>query len=310
MHRFVGRGVFAAVNVHVHALGYCERFRVSGHSNTKLSLQMTSFHYDGCKPWAYGRAITYLIDLCLRATKTRLTTATVRPLRDLGATRVEIPGINSGWRAGQHVRLRMISSGMGLVLFCKKAGSWTNKVFDIASSGIGMDSDEKSFCDGRGSLRVRGSGNRMIASFSAALFVAGGSGISLATLRKQSRVKFVELIWTVQDPSSVIPMIPLLTAILQDSVLAPISVHIFVSYTRAPTGAFPFVEDFFRSPCLTVSPGRPMLILILHTIECTNQEARSAKINDMETPSGLFVGVCGPMSLAESVCAAIGGVDP
>ncbi|KAJ3995947.1 hypothetical protein F5050DRAFT_1799886 [Lentinula boryana] len=232
-----------------------------------------SFHYDVCKPWAYGCAIIYLIDLCLRATKTRLITATVRPLRELGVTRVEIPEISSGWRAGQHVRLRVISSGMGLlgwsgmhpltialvadsqeglVLICKKAGSWTNKVFDIASSGIGVGSDEK-----RVSVMVEGPYGTYSeclheSTFAATVPAAGGSGINLATLttvqdlirkslRKQSHDKLVELIWTVQDPC------------ITESVF----------YTRAPTGAFPFAEDFFRSPCLTLSPGRPKLILIL-----------------------------------------------
>ena len=85
--------------------------------------------------------------------KTRFTTATIRPLPELGVTRVEIPSINAGWRAGQHVRLRVVSSGMGIlgwaeahpftiasiirgeegmILMCKKAGDWTNKLYDLA----------------------------------------------------------------------------------------------------------------------------------------------------------------------------------
>ncbi|KAJ4487829.1 hypothetical protein J3R30DRAFT_3654244 [Lentinula aciculospora] len=377
MHRFVGRIVFAAVNVH--ALGFfykwliAEEFQVMiGKPQNYIGLMglicvdclfffstdlwrreaysylhrnpciFMSFHYDGCNSWAYGCAVIYVLDLCLRVAKTRFCTATIHPLRELGVTRVELPKVNSGWRVGQHVRLRVISSGMGLfgwsgihpftiasvadspeglVLFCKKAGNWTNKLFNMANSDLGLDNGEKKIF-----VMVEGPygglGNCMLASFSAAVFVVGGSGISFATstvqdlirksLKKQTRVKSIELIWTVQDPSSLVPMLPLLTTMIQDSVLALISIRISVFYTRAPTGKFPFTEDFFSSACLTLSPGRPTLQPLLQgTIDRTVQEALSNKISgDIETPSGLFVGVCGPTGLAESVRAAVGRVDP
>lgn len=98
----------------------------------------------------------FVFDIATRWIKTRIATATIRSLFDLGVTRVEIPTINAGWRAGQHVRLRVFSSGMGLlgwaevhpftiasisrgeegmILMCKKAGDWTNKLYDLAKSG-------------------------------------------------------------------------------------------------------------------------------------------------------------------------------
>lgn len=70
---------------------------------------------------------------------------------------MEIPTINEGWRAGQHVRLRILSSGMGLwgaleahpftistipgtnqglVIICKKVGPWTSKLYDTANSSV------------------------------------------------------------------------------------------------------------------------------------------------------------------------------
>jgi len=55
-----------------------------------------------------------------------------------------------------------------------------------------------------------GPGHRMFASFSAAVFVVGGSGISFALsaiqeliqkdLEGQCRAKFIQLVWSVQDP--------------------------------------------------------------------------------------------------------------
>jgi len=76
-------------------------------------------------------------------------------------TRVEIPALNAGWRPGQHVRIRVLSSAMGwfgwaeahpftiasvaktpegLVLMCKKAGGWTGKLYEMAKvAGYGRE---------------------------------------------------------------------------------------------------------------------------------------------------------------------------
>jgi ferric-chelate reductase len=58
--------------------------------------------------------------------------------------------------------------------------------------------------------RIGGPGHRVFSSFSAAVVVAGGSGITFALsviqdliqkdLNAESRVKFLELIWIIQDP--------------------------------------------------------------------------------------------------------------
>lgn len=70
-------------------------------------------------------------------------------------TRVEVPSLNAGWRAGQHVRLRVLSSSMGwlgwsevhpftianttrspegMILMCKKTGRWTGSLFNMAQT--------------------------------------------------------------------------------------------------------------------------------------------------------------------------------
>ena len=102
-------------------------------------------------------SVFYGLDHLVRAIKTRITTATFRPIPELGLTRVEMPAINAGWRAGQHVRLRVLSTSMGLlgmfevhpftiasvskteeglVLLCKKTGRWTNKMYETASTSV------------------------------------------------------------------------------------------------------------------------------------------------------------------------------
>ncbi|KAJ4474404.1 hypothetical protein J3R30DRAFT_3707292 [Lentinula aciculospora] len=291
-------------------------------------------HYSGAIPWAYACAAFYLFDILLRITKTRVSTATLRAIPELGVTRVEIPNINSGWRAGQHVRLRVLSSGMGLigwseihpftiasvadgpegmVLLCKKAGSWTNRLYDMANSSSSEDNNRKV------SVMVQGPygglGNCMVPSFSAATFICGGSGITLATSAMQeliqkdldggSRVKSIELIWSVQDASALVPMLPLFTSMIQQSVFTPIRISVF--YTRAPIGKFPFADDFFRSTSLTLSPGRPKFHKHLEeTITRTTALNSGPKSGNS---SGLFVGVCGPVSLADGVFAEAGKID-
>ena len=105
----------------------------------------------------------YGIDHLFRLVKTRVTTARLTTVPELGLTRIELPRIGTGWRAGQHVRLRVLSGNMGLfgwttahpftiasasdsdrngmVLMCKKVGSWTKKLYTAASQtgteGIG-----------------------------------------------------------------------------------------------------------------------------------------------------------------------------
>ncbi|KIK63905.1 hypothetical protein GYMLUDRAFT_422562 [Collybiopsis luxurians FD-317 M1] len=293
------------------------------------------YHYRGTVYWAYACAAFYLLDILLRVLKTRVASATLRPIPELGLTRVEIPNINSGWRAGQHVRIRVVSSGMGLigwsevhpftiasvsdsqeglVLFCKKAGDWTNKLYNLANTCSSEDNIR------RVSVMVQGPygglGNTMAASFSAAMFVCGGSGISFATsviqeliqkdLDSQSRVKCIELIWTVQDASCLVPMLPLFTSMIQQSVFTPIRISVF--YTRAPTGKFPFSDNFFQSTSLTLSPGRPKFQRHFEEII-----TRSVSLNSSPKSagsSGLFVGVCGPVALADSAFDAAGRIEP
>jgi ferric-chelate reductase len=98
----------------------------------------------------------YGLDLVLRLLKTRICTARIQPLPQLAMTRIEIPRLNFGWRAGQHVRIRVLSSAMGLfgwaemhpftvasvsgsqdglVLMCKKAGTWTSNLYEVRRDG-------------------------------------------------------------------------------------------------------------------------------------------------------------------------------
>jgi hypothetical protein len=157
-----------------------------------------------------------------------------------------------------------------MVLMCKRTGGWTRKLYEIAKLG-GYEQG------GAGAREVRvvvegpygsdpffhlcfpssfifylhvgvgGPQQTVFSSFSAAVFIVGGSGITFALsaiqdlvqkdLHGASRVKIIELIWIVPDPSCLSPLLPTLSALVQQSAFTPLKICVF--YTRAPTGKQP-----------------------------------------------------------------------
>jgi len=123
-------------------------------TNDNRALQVC-YHEPACIPYVAAAVVFYALDHIARAVKTHITTAKLRPLQELGITRVEVPSLNAGWRTGQHVRLRVLSSSMGwwgwteihpftianatytsegVVLMCKKSGRWTSNLFEMAQT--------------------------------------------------------------------------------------------------------------------------------------------------------------------------------
>jgi ferric-chelate reductase len=107
----------------------------------------------------------------------------------------------------------------------------------------------------------------VFSSFSAAVFVAGGSGITFALsaiqdlvqkdLKGASRVKTIELIWIVPDPACLAPVLPTLSMLVQQSVFTPLRISVF--YTRAPTGKQPaFFAEASASPFAVSALGESL----------------------------------------------------
>lgn len=108
-------------------------------------------------PYALAGASIYGLDWILRIAKTRICIAYIDCLPELHTTRLHVPSLNAGWRAGQHVRLRVLSFGVGmfgwtevhpftiasacgrtpvqpgLVLMCRNTGRWTDRLYAMAS---------------------------------------------------------------------------------------------------------------------------------------------------------------------------------
>lgn len=189
--------------------------------------------------WIYAvtSAVIYAFDRVFRLAKTRIATAVLTPHSSEDVVRVQVSTINAGWRAGQHVRLRVLSFGghmglfgwtevhpftiasasgcpEGLALVIKKSGDWTGNLSELAR---GRRDAEKTFNYG---VPVRvwlegpygGCGRTVFSSFCAAVIICGGSGISfgLSLLHDlvakdgvaESRLKYVELVWVVPEQRS------------------------------------------------------------------------------------------------------------
>ncbi|KAJ7583646.1 hypothetical protein C8J56DRAFT_214769 [Mycena floridula] len=313
------------------------------------------FHYRATLSYIIVCISIMAFDHMFRCFKTRITTATLRVIPELGMTRIDCRNINAGWRAGQHVRIRILSSGIGffgwlgihpfsvsslgarkggnegegLVLMCKKTSNvsgWTNKLYELAKLGSHLGSEK-----GEEVRQVRvliegpygGPGHTMFASYSAVILFCGGSGITCGLsivkelvekdLLGHSRVKVIELVWIVQDPAGLAPLIPVLTSLIRQSSPTNNASYTFlkvsVFYTRAPIGKFPFEDGFnFRYPKLTLSPGRPKTERILDGV--MGKIVRlGAGSKDDERNTGIAVGVCGPVDLADEVSAQVAKLD-
>jgi len=206
----------------------------------------------------------------------------------------------------------------GLVLLCKKTGDWTNRLFELAKVGgyseKGVQRDVLVMMEGP----YGGPGHAMFRSFSAAVFVVGGSGITFALASIQeliqkdeenvSRIKAIELVWAIQDPASIKPLLPLFTSLIERSDRAPLKISLY--YTRALSfnATSPFAK-FPPHPSMSLMPGRPPLAEILESV-ISRTVLLGAGPKDHLPHAGMVVATCGPVGLADSVAEAVSQVKP
>lgn len=95
-----------------------------------------SFHQPAARPYTIIAAGLYIGDRILRLLKSRITSAHIECIPELGTTLVRIPAVNTGWRAGQHVRIRFLSLKMGVL-------QWTEShPYTIAGAAVGSGSHD------------------------------------------------------------------------------------------------------------------------------------------------------------------------
>ena len=178
----------------------------------------------------------YAASQVLSLMRTRIAVAKVTAFSN-DTTLISIPSLRTGWRAGQHVRLRIpklsleshpftIASspdGAGMVLLCKAAGGWTNELHKYAQRGQEQEATITVMLEGP----YGGLGNTLIHSFSAITLIAGGSGITHAlslahslVLRAPSgvvRARTVDLVWILRTEEYASPFLPTLMSLVKDA---------------------------------------------------------------------------------------------
>ncbi|WVQ70853.1 hypothetical protein IAR50_000378 [Cryptococcus sp. DSM 104548] len=206
-----------------------------------------AWHVDTAVPYCIAALAFYLVSALCSLTKTRLATAQLHAVPSAESTIITIPELRSGWRAGQHVRIRIPSLGLrqgseahpftiasapngeGLVLICKRAGDWTMSLFNLAQNLRAADTESQ---QSQGVTVILegpygGLGNTMASSFSSVVVVSGGSAITHAlalahdlVLRAPTgavRARTVDLIWMVRTEQEAKPLVSTLTELVDDA---------------------------------------------------------------------------------------------
>ncbi|VDC03745.1 unnamed protein product [Peniophora sp. CBMAI 1063] len=177
-------------------------------------------HFPVTVPYVVAGVVVYAVDRILRLARTRTTTAYLTPMPHLnnGTTHVHMPHLTRGFRAGQHVRVRVVDGtgifawiralafsrarpfslasrpvGSGAELYIKKErGAFTTGLYKMATGEFASpqkSSNEKGLSEieaGEPTRAVRmlvegpygGPSYTMFESYSGVVLVAGGSGIS------------------------------------------------------------------------------------------------------------------------------------
>ncbi|KAG9003881.1 hypothetical protein FRB94_002798 [Tulasnella sp. JGI-2019a] len=299
-----------------------------------------SFHAEDAWHYAVAGFGILAMDHVCRLFKTTFVIAKITAVPELKCTRIEVPQLTRGWRAGQHVRLRAVSTqmgivnlfeshpftissvsensrGEGLVLYAKACGDWTNKLYEVAKSLESSAENTDGGDTGEQGARMRmvmegpygGPGHDVMSTFSSAFLVVGGSGITWGLSMideiirdaelQRANVKLAHLVWVVQDPSSLKYFTQLLTTFLDRvSRLQTVKVNISVYYTRAiPYSLTDLVQGTPLPLNMRLNPGRPRLEVMIQ--EFADQTKGLATSSD--DLSGLVIGMCGPLSLRDSV---------
>lgn len=166
-------------------------------------------------PYVLTAVGLYVFDHLARIARTRYTTAwlTAEHALNGGTTLVHAPFLGAGWRAGQHIRLRVVSSAWfswwatwlvcrarpftiatgsnstGMLLPVKAHGPWTRSLLRMSGEAADARPEEKFTDTERGRAPARevriivegpysGPGYTLYTAYSGAVLVAGGSGIS------------------------------------------------------------------------------------------------------------------------------------
>ena len=285
---------------------------VNAHTDSPASL-----HVPYSRPWLLTAFMFFIISKLTQALRTSRRTVTAYALPG-GMTKLEIDGCN-GWRAGQHIRLRVLRGRRGwqshpytiagtasdsdegtILVYAKGVGAWSRALRDPHPDSLPKPTSPISFTSKRHSLTKAisdekismgtalvegpyGFSYNVLADHDSVLLIAGGSGITYA-LSYLEHIKpdmAATLIWAVRDSSTVSALLPFLET---HSLKAHIRIHI----TQHP-GIVPTSEK-----C---------------AISLTRPDLTSAMKEAVGEEGTVLVAVCGSARLTGSTRDAIGRLD-
>lgn len=202
-------------------------------------------HVPYAVPWCIAGGVIYASSMVIQLLKTRIANAELVALPGCSTTVVTVPSITTGWRPGQHVRLRVLGLGPakiaeahpftiasapdcgGLVLLAKAAGDWTTTLYHFAASA-GELNPEIGVWKRSAKVMIEGPygglGNTLPNAFSSVLVVAGGSGITHALGVAQDLIsrspsgavqaRTVDLVWVVRTEAQAKAIMPTLLSLV------------------------------------------------------------------------------------------------
>lgn len=103
--------------------------------------------------------------------------------------------------------------------------------------------------------------------------------------------------------ASLTPLVPQLTALIQQSIYTPLKIS--VHYTR--TSEKPAGKDFLP-PGLTLTAGRPKIAKVLDAV-MSRAVSYGSNVKASLDITGVVVGVCGPTGMGDDVAHVISQVD-
>ncbi|KAG8689244.1 hypothetical protein FRC11_003584, partial [Ceratobasidium sp. 423] len=207
----------------------------------------------------------YLVDLVFRGFKMRIRPATISAIDDQ-MTLITVHGVDDGWRAGQHVWLRVLHGdysweshpftianapvshtpdvglpSRGLLLYARVAGNFTRALNTNARQSSGIQTNV--IVDGPyGGL---GAGTVDLADSRNVILVAGGGGASFTiavledlvsrSLEQKACTKVVDFLWIVKEYSHLNWYMPAIERIILASDSSAISLRVRLYVTKLET---------------------------------------------------------------------------